>query len=423
MSVKVIVGCQWGDEGKGKIVDMLSNTHEVIVRYQGGANAGHTVEIGEKKYVLHLIPSGILWEHTTCVIGNGVVLDPIKLLEEITMLREHGIDCTGRLYISENAHLIMPYHKVMDSLSEQNSTKIGTTGRGIGPCYVDKFARKGIRLQDLAYPELFKAKVADNVKEKQFLASRYNQQHLIDEQDIINSYLAVASQLLVYKANTTVYLNECVASGKNVLLEGAQGALLDIDFGTYPFVTSSSPCSGGASSGTGLPPTKIESVNGIIKAYTTRVGEGPFPTELFDSDGENLRSIGREFGATTGRPRRCGWFDLPLARYTLMINGVTEISLTKLDILDSFTTIKICTGYQLQDNTVVDVFPSDTEVLKQVTPIYTELPGWKSDTSGIEQFQDLPENARNYVTYLERQLQVPVKYVSIGARRDQVIIR
>lgn len=421
MSVTVIVGCQWGDEGKGKIVDMLSNRHDVIVRYQGGANAGHTVEIGEKKYILHLVPSGILWPHTTCVIGNGVVLDPIKLLEEISMLREHGIDCSGRLFISENAHLIMPYHKAVDSLSEKNSLKIGTTGRGIGPCYFDKFARRGIRLQDLAYPEKFRQKVEDNVREKEYQVARFTTEKLFDTEDIVKTYLAVADQLLVYKANTVVYLNDSIKNGKRVLLEGAQGALLDIDFGTYPYVTSSSPCSGGASTGTGISPNKITTINGILKAYTTRVGEGPFPTELFDADGEKLRSLGREYGATTGRSRRCGWFDLPLAKYTLMINGVTEISLTKLDILDNFEEIKICTGYRYKDE-FLDIFPSDPEVLKQVIPEYLSFPGWLTDTTAIEKFEDLPEKAKNYIYYLEQNLETPVKYVSIGARRDQIII-
>ncbi|MCE1190345.1 MAG: adenylosuccinate synthase [Ignavibacteria bacterium] len=418
----IIVGCQWGDEGKGKVVDLLSRNFDIIVRYQGGANAGHTVEIGNKKYVLHLIPSGILWEHTICVIGNGVVVDPIVLLEEMNMLREHGINIDGRIFISDKAHVIMPYHKVLDSLAEQGENKIGTTGRGIGPCYVDKAARKGIKFSDLFNPDIFSSKVKRNIEEKNDIIAKTDCNKILYADSLIAEFSKLAPELQSLCIDSVVYLNTELQKGRRVLLEGAQGALLDVDHGTYPYVTSSSPTSGGACTGSGIPPTAIREVIGILKAYTTRVGEGPFPTELFDEDGQMLRKIGNEFGATTGRPRRCGWFDLPLIRYTAMLNGLTQIALTKIDILDKFESIKVCTSYDV-DGRELKYFPSDLEVVKRAKPIYTTLPGWQEDTSSCSTFDELPENARNYILWLEKHIEVPITFVSIGARRDQVIQR
>ncbi|MDP1993921.1 MAG: adenylosuccinate synthase, partial [Ignavibacteria bacterium] len=306
MAVSVLVGSQWGDEGKGKIVDLLSNSYEIVVRYQGGANAGHTVEIDDKKYILHLIPSGILRDNVICVIGNGVVIDPIALLDEIDFLEKQNISVKGRLFISQNAHLIMPYHKLLDSISESGKNKIGTTGRGIGPCYIDKYARKGIKINDLLHPKVLERKIRENIAEKNLLLKNIYHHEELKVDEIIKSYLEFDEKIDQYIKDVPSFLNQAIKEGKSILLEGAQGALLDVDFGTYPFVTSSHPTSGGACTGTGIPPNKITDVIGIVKAYTTRVGEGPFPTELLDETGEKLRKIGAEFGATTGRPRRCG---------------------------------------------------------------------------------------------------------------------
>ncbi|HEY6436705.1 MAG TPA: adenylosuccinate synthase, partial [Ignavibacteriaceae bacterium] len=344
MSVTVLVGSQWGDEGKGKIVDILSEKYKIVARYQGGANAGHTVIIGDKKYILHLIPSGILREDVICVIGNGVVIDPTALLEEIELLEKNGIKVEGRLYISHNAHLIMPYHKLLDSISESGESKIGTTGRGIGPCYIDKFARKGIRIVDLLNRVELEKQIRINLKEKNELLKKVYDHEGLDVDAIVKEYLEFDQTIDKYIKDVPSFLNNAIAEGRSVLLEGAQGALLDVDHGTYPFVTSSSPTSGGACTGTGIPPTKIDSVIGIVKAYTTRVGNGPFPTELINEDGEKLRKIGAEFGATTGRPRRCGWYDAFLVAYSQMINGITSVAITKLDVLSSFEKIKVCTA-------------------------------------------------------------------------------
>lgn len=360
MSVTVIVGGQWGDEGKGKIVDILSESHRIVVRYQGGANAGHTIQIKDKKYVLHLIPSGILRDDVICVIGNGVVIDPAALLDEIKLLKENGISVEGRLFISQNAHLIMPYHKIIDSLNESGKTKIGTTGKGIGPCYIDKYARKGIRIIDLLDPVKLEQKIRENLVEKNNLITDFYKSEKLDVDKIVDTYLAFDREIDPYIKNVPSYLNKAIAEGTSVLLEGAQGALLDVDHGTYPYVTSSNPTSGGACTGTGIPPTKITEVTAIIKAYTTRVGEGPFPTELLDETGEKLRAKGFEFGATTGRPRRCGWFDAFLVRYSCMINGTTSVALTKMDVLDSFPEIKVCTGY-LHNGKLLNNFPVFSE--------------------------------------------------------------
>src|SRR5690554_1771243 len=376
MSVTVLVGSQWGDEGKGKIVDLLSDRYDIVVRYQGGANAGHTVVIENKQYILHLIPSGILRDKVTCVIGNGVVIDPTALLEEIEFLKKHNIDVDGKLFISQNAHLIMPYHKLLDSINESGGNKIGTTGRGIGPCYIDKYARKGIKIVDLLNRKSLEEKIRRNLEEKNNLLKKVYDHEELDVEEIIKQYVEFDKTIDKYIKDVPSFLNQAIDEGKSILLEGAQGALLDVDFGTYPYVTSSNPVSGGACTGTGVPPNKITDVVGIIKAYTTRVGHGPFPTELNDETGEELRRAGSEFGATTGRPRRCGWFDAFLVKYSVMINGITSAAVTKLDVLSHLDEIKVCVGYSI-DGKVIKTYPTDSERLESVKPVNEVLPGWK----------------------------------------------
>ncbi|MBK7266180.1 MAG: adenylosuccinate synthase [Ignavibacteriales bacterium] len=418
MSVTVIVGGQWGDEGKGKIVDILSESHRIVVRYQGGANAGHTIQIKDKKYVLHLIPSGILRDDVICVIGNGVVIDPAALLDEIKLLKENGISVEGRLFISQNAHLIMPYHKIIDSLNESGKTKIGTTGKGIGPCYIDKYARKGIRIIDLLDPVKLEQKIRENLVEKNNLITDFYKSEKLDVDKIVDTYLAFDREIDPYIKNVPSYLNKAIAEGTSVLLEGAQGALLDVDHGTYPYVTSSNPTSGGACTGTGIPPTKITEVTAIIKAYTTRVGEGPFPTELLDETGEKLRAKGFEFGATTGRPRRCGWFDAFLVRYSCMINGTTSVALTKMDVLDSFPEIKVCTGY-LHNGKLLNNFPVDCDILNDLIPVYETVEGWMCDTSKCLSYDDLPQKAKEYISFISEKAGMNVTIVSVGPNREQ----
>ncbi len=420
MSVTVIVGSQWGDEGKGKIVDILSERFDIVVRYQGGANAGHTVEIGDKKFILHLIPSGILREKVLCVIGNGVVIDPKALLDEISLLEGMGISIKGRLFISHNAHLIMPYHKLLDSLSESSSSKIGTTGRGIGPCYIDKYARKGIKIVDLLDKKVLEEKIKQNLEEKNNLLKKVYNQKELDVNEIIKEYLAFDDAIDQYITDVPLYLNSALEEGKSILLEGAQGALLDVDFGTYPYVTSSSPTSGGACTGSGIPPTKISSVIGIVKAYTTRVGLGPFPTELLDDDGEQLRKIGAEFGATTGRPRRCGWFDAFLLNYSKMINGIERAAITKLDVLSHFDNIKVCVGYEINGKRLKS-FPTNENQMMQVIPIYESLPGWKSELSNLTSFDQLPGEAKDYLQFISQQGGFEISMISVGPKRDQTI--
>lgn len=421
MSVAVLVGSQWGDEGKGKIVDILSEKYDVVARYQGGANAGHTVEIGDKKYILHLIPSGILREGVICVIGNGVVIDPKALLDEIEILEKNNITIDGRLFISHNAHLIMPYHKLLDSISESGQNKIGTTGRGIGPCYIDKYARKGIRIVDLLDKGRLEKKIRENLSEKNNLLKKVYDHSELDVEEIIKEYLEFDKKIDKYIKDTPVYLNNAISEGKSVLLEGAQGALLDIDHGTYPYVTSSSPTSGGACTGAGISPTKIDSVIGIVKAYTTRVGNGPFPTELLDSDGEKLRKIGAEFGATTGRPRRCGWFDAFLLKYSSMINGIDSVAITKLDVLSHFDEIKVCTGYELEGK-MLKAFPNESSQLECVTPVYETLPGWKTDISGAKAYSELPAETRQYLDFIADFCNFRISIVSVGPKRSETII-
>ena len=418
MSVTVLVGSQWGDEGKGKIVDILSEKYKIVARYQGGANAGHTVIIGENKYILHLIPSGILRDDVICIIGNGVVLDPTALLEEIDLLEKNGIKVEGRLFISHNAHLIMPYHKLLDSISESGDSKIGTTGRGIGPCYIDKFARKGIRIVDLLDRTELEKKIRINLKEKNELLKKVYEHEGLDVDAIVKEYLEFDQTIDKYIKDVPSFLNNAIADGKSVLLEGAQGALLDVDHGTYPFVTSSSPTSGGASTGTGIPPTKIDSVIGIVKAYTTRVGNGPFPTELLDDDGEKLRKVGAEFGATTGRPRRCGWYDAFLVAYSQMINGITSAAITKLDVLSSFEKIKVCVGYELKGKRI-KYFPTAVEQLSEVKPIYEELEGWNQDISNCTSYDKLPKKTIDYLDFIAKHSGIKIDIISVGPKRRQ----
>ena len=418
MQVTVLVGSQWGDEGKGKIVDILSENYDIVTRYQGGANAGHTVTIGDKQYILHLIPSGILRENVICVIGNGVVIDPNALLDEIELLKTHGISVDGRLFISHNAHLIMPYHKLLDNISENNGNKIGTTGRGIGPCYIDKYARKGIKIVDLLNKKVLEQKIRENLKEKNNLLKKIYNHAELDVEAIIKEYVEFDKAIDKYVKDVPAYLNNAIAEGKSILLEGAQGALLDVDHGTYPYVTSSSPTSGGACTGTGIPPTKINLVFGIVKAYTTRVGFGPFPTELENETGEKLRKIGAEYGATTGRPRRCGWFDAFLVKYSASINGIEESAITKLDVLSSFEEIKVCTGYELNGK-MLRSYPTDVQRLSEVKPVYETLKGWNTDISGCRSYSELPSEAKEYLEFIANHTGIKITIVSVGPKREQ----
>lgn len=418
MSATVLVGSQWGDEGKGKIVDILSERFKIVVRYQGGANAGHTVIIGDKQYILHLIPSGILRDDVICVIGNGVVIDPTALLEEIDILEKNGINVEGRLFISHNAHLIMPYHKLLDSISESGEHKIGTTGRGIGPCYIDKFARKGIRIVDLLDRVELEKKIRVNLREKNDILKKVYEHEGLDVDEIVKEYLEFDRTIDQYIKDVPAFLNNAIDEGKSVLLEGAQGTLLDIDHGTYPFVTSSSPTSGGACTGTGIPPTKIDSVIGIVKAYTTRVGNGPFPTELLDEEGEKLRKIGAEFGATTGRPRRCGWYDAFLVAYSQMVNGLTSVAITKLDVLSEFEKIKVCVGYELNGKRLRS-FPTSVDQLSSVIPLYEELDGWNQDITNCLSYDELPAKTKEYLEFIAKHSGIKIEIISVGPKRKQ----
>ncbi len=423
MSVSVIVGSQWGDEGKGKITDLLSKDMDMVVRYQGGNNAGHTVVIGDKTFKLHLIPSGIFYPDVTCVIGNGVVVDPAVLIEEMEKLRVQGVD-PSNLKVSARAHVIFPYHRLIDQAQEKKreAGRIGTTSRGIGPCYVDKTNRRGIRIGDLYNQDSLKEKLLWNIKEKSFqLENFYNYIADINFDEILDEYLGYARIMKKYVVDDSGSLVMSAArSGKRVLLEGAQGTMLDVDHGTYPFVTSSNPVSGGACIGAGIGPTFIDSVLGVIKAYLTRVGSGPFVTEITSEIGDFLREKGGEYGATTGRPRRCGWFDAVVARYSMQVNGFTGLALTKLDVLDELPSIKVCTEYKYGSSTLSS-FPADLKVLEQCQPVYEELPGWKQDTTKIKSFGDLPENAKKYISRISELSGAPVEMVSIGAERGQII--
>jgi adenylosuccinate synthase len=417
----VLLGAQWGDEGKGKATDLLGDRVDYVVRYQGGNNAGHTVVIGDQKYALHLLPSGILSPAVVPVIGNGVVIDPSVLLQEIKGLSERGID-TSRLVISSNAHLITPYHRTIDKVTERflGNNKIGTTGRGIGPTYADKINRIGIRVQDLFDPSILRQKIEGALRDKnQILVKVFNRKGL-EVDAIVEEYLAYGEILRPYVTDTALLLDQALKAGKVVLLEGSQGTLLDVDHGTYPFVTSSNPTAGGASTGSGIGPTKITRVIGILKAYTTRVGSGPFPTELFDEDGEALRRIGGEVGVTTGRNRRCGWFDAPIARYATRINGLTDFFLTKLDVLTGWEKIPVCVAYEIDGQRVEEV-PSNQSDFHHAKPIYEYLPGWKEDISTAAEFSDLPKNAQSYVRFLEEISGAPMSAIGVGPGRTQTI--
>jgi adenylosuccinate synthase len=422
MPALVLLGAQWGDEGKGKATDLLGDRVDYVVRYQGGNNAGHTVVIGDQKYALHLLPSGILSSNCVPVIGNGVVIDPAVLLEEIKGLNERGID-TSKLTISLNAHLITPYHRTIDKVTERflGKAKIGTTGRGIGPAYADKINRIGIRVQDLFDPSILRQKLEAALRDKnQVLVKVFNRNN-INVDDVLAEYLNYAEILRPYVADTALLLNKALEAGKTVLLEGSQGTLLDVDHGTYPYVTSSNPTSGGACTGSGIGPTKIDRVIGILKAYTTRVGSGPFPTELFDEDGEALRRIGGEVGVTTGRNRRCGWFDAPIARYATRVNGLTDFFLTKLDVLTGWEKIPVCVAYEVDGKRVEEV-PASQSDFHHAKPIYEYLDGWKEDISNCKKFEELPINAQKYVKYLEEISGAPMSAIGVGPGRDQTIV-
>ena len=424
MSVKVIIGAQWGDEGKGKLVDYLSEHTEIVARYQGGANAGHTVHVKDKKYVLHLIPGGILRPEVICLIGNGVVVDPEAFFEEVGFLATHGISVKDRLFISERAHVIFPYHKLVDQASEEvlKSKKIGTTGKGIGPAYVDKFHRSGIRVTDLYDESRLEDVLKENVDQKNSLLVDSFGRPPLNYREILSKTHEFAQKLEPFVADTSEILYNGWKSGRNILLEGAQGCLLDIDFGSYPYVTSSNPTSGGSVIGTGLPPTAIGEIIGVVKAYTTRVGSGPFPTECLDDIGERLRAQGNEFGATTGRPRRCGWFDGVAMRYAARINGFHSLALTKLDVLTGFEKIGVCRNYRIGGE-ASDKFPAAGRLLEESTAEIEMFDGWEENLSQSKRFSDLPGTARKYVQALEEISDVPIKYVSVGVERDQIITR
>lgn len=419
----VLVGAQWGDEGKGKVIDILTEKAHCIVRFQGGNNAGHTVKYGDKTFVLHLLPSGILRKGKICIIGNGVVVDPEALFEELDMLKKKGINVKNRLFISEQAHLIFPYHRILDKLKEEssNSRKIGTTQRGIGPCYEDKMSRLGIRVVDLQNKATFLKRLKQVLAAKNKILTQVYGQKPLSYKKISDQYISYRKRLLPFIKNTSLILSEAIKRKKPVLFEGAQGTLLDVDHGTYPYVTSSNSSAGGAITGTGVGPTKIDEVLGVVKAYTTRVGEGPFPTEFPAVFMKQIQSKGDEFGATTGRPRRCGWFDALIGKHAVLVNGLSKLAVMKLDVLDELKEIKICTGYKVGKKLVKN-FPPDVQALKKCTPVYETHKGWLKDTTGIKRYKDLPLNARKYLKRIESLLETPISLVSIGSKRDQTIV-
>jgi adenylosuccinate synthase len=420
----IILGSQWGDEGKGKIVDLFSAHFDIVARYQGGHNAGHTVFIGEKKFVLKLIPSGILRPGKKAVIGNGLVLDPAALLDEIDALESAGVPVRESLSISNRAHVLFPAHRMMEKMSEgrPGRVSIGTTSRGIGPCYEDKIGRRGIRVAGLLDRDFFRSQYDSVMEEKVVIAKALGIYEELDLAGIRDRYEAFAERIRPMVCDTALLLHDAIRDGKTVLFEGAQGTMLDIDHGTYPFVTSSSASAGGACTGTGVPPTRIQGVIGVSKAYITRVGGGPFPTEALDGAGESIRQRGKEFGAVTGRPRRCGWFDAPLLRYTAAINGFDSIVVTKLDVLDEFDRIPVCVGYRLGGQSV-DGMPATVEQIARVEPVFECLPGWRSSTFGIASYDDLPEKAKAYLAFLESHTGVEVGCISTGPERAQTIVR
>lgn len=415
----VVVGAQWGDEGKGKLVDVLSERADWVVRYQGGANAGHTVDLGETSFVLHQIPSGILHEGVRCAIGNGVVLDPETLFTEIDELVSDGVDVEGRLYVSERAHLVLPYHKLVDS-SSAASRAIGTTGRGIGPAYEDKIARRGVRVLDLRHPDLLRPIVEAAVAHANAQLTAWGVAERASVDDTMKLLERLAPRLLSVADDVGLAIHRAQRSGAAVLLEGAQGSLLDVDHGTYPFVTSSTTTSGGATVGVGIAPRSLDSCLGVVKAYTTRVGQGPLPTEFAEPLQSEMRKLGNEFGATTGRARRCGWFDAVVVRYAVRVNGLTDLAVTKLDVLDTLDEVKLCTAYRVGDEVFTE-FPGDLALLASAEPVYETFPGWRTSTAGARTLADLPDAARRYLDRIETLVEAPITYVSVGTRRDQII--
>jgi adenylosuccinate synthase len=423
MSNIVIVGAQWGDEGKGKVIDILSENADVIVRYQGGNNAGHTVALNRNEFIFHLIPSGILHREKVCVIASGVVIDPQALLEEIDSLKRKKVKIEGNLKISWGCHIIFPYHRILDRLREsRRKFRIGTTGRGIGPCYADKVARCGIRLADLLNPKMFSEKLKDNLKEKNEIFKRVYGHPGFSFEEIYAQYLRYGNRISRYGCDTALFLNRALSAGKSLLFEGAQGTFLDIDFGTYPFVTSSSACAGGACIGSGVSPVKIDKVIGVVKAYATRVGEGPFPTEFSPDLLVAIRNRGKEFGATTGRPRRCGWFDAVMASYAVKINGISELAVMKLDVLDKLEKILICVAYKYKGRVLRD-FPMDLELLEKAKPVYEEHRGWMQDTKGIRRFDQLPLQAKRYLMRLQELSGAKINIISVGSKREETMFR
>lgn len=418
----VVIGTQWGDEGKGKIVDLLTESADCVVRYQGGHNAGHTVVIKGEKYVLHLIPSGIMHKGRICLIGSGAVIDPKALFNEIDMLAERGVDVKSRIFVSESAHLVMPYHQALDVLAEKSKKgkKIGTTGLGIGPAYTDKYARIGIRVGDLFDKDIFKERLDINLDVKNFLLRKMYHHTGFSKKKIFKEYMEYAKRMKEIACDVSLLLNNFINGKKNILFEGAQGTMLDIDWGTYPYVTSSNSTIGGLFTGLGVDPRKIDRIMGVAKAYTTRVGEGPMLTEFVSGMQEKMRDEGKEFGATTGRPRRCGWFDAVVVRYAVRINGINEICLTKLDILDKLKKIKVCTGYRYK-NKILKEFPSQMGILKQCKPVYEELPGWQESLAGKNFYHELPVNAKKYIKKIEELVKVKVSLISVGEGREQSI--
>lgn len=422
MTNTCVIGLQWGDEGKGKIIDILARDYDIIVRYQGGGNAGHTLVINDEKYVFHLIPSGILHPGKKCVIGNGIVLDPGLFLDEVAELSKRNVNVNGNLFISDRAHVVFPYHKKLDLLIEKQKgdLMIGTTGRGIGPCYTDKMARNGIRVAELYHKEHFKMKLEKTIEEKNRLFVNLYDAEPISWKEVYEEYSAYADKISPFVCDTIELMAKAISDNKRILFEGAQGTLLDVDFGTYPYTTSSNAAACGASSGVGISPKQIHNVLGIMKAYITRVGSGPFPTEVVGKLGDHIRERGGEFGATTGRPRRCGWFDVVAAQYSVKINDVDSAVMTKLDVLDDQETVKICTGYK-SGKKIYHSFPADLDALDVCEPIYEEVPGWMEDTSKVRNRDDLPKNAINYIQTIERHLGLKIEMISVGPERLQVV--
>lgn len=422
MSTVVVVGAQWGDEGKGKVTDFLAQKADLVIRYQGGNNAGHTVVVGDQEFKLHLIPSGILYPDKTCIIGNGVVIDPAVLLKELDSIQKRGVS-TANLKISDRAHVIFPYHQRLDQMEEERKgvNKIGTTCRGIGPAYMDKSGRGGIRMIDLLDREEFAELLKRNLEGKNQLLNTVYASDPLDYKSILEAYSGYAESLRKHVTDTSIIINDAIKQGKNVLFEGAQGTLLDIDHGTFPFVTSSHPTAGGACLGAGVGPTRIDRIIGVAKAYTTRVGEGPFPTELKDDIGDYIRKQGGEFGTTTGRPRRCGWFDGVVARYAARINGLDYLAITKLDVLTGLDKVRICTGYEYKGE-IVREFPASLKMLKECVPVYDEFPGWQDDITGARNLEDLPTNALKFLERIKEVSGVPIAVVGVGSRRSQTIL-